>query len=301
MIKMYVYLGSNRLNCCIIDTNTKEKLYEKDCYYSLIESLDVNGNISSFKISEIINNIQQFINITQKINYLDVLAIGTPSLRIICNLDELLNQIYDKIGIKVKILNILEETQLIWKGALFSFNDANNKKFQTYIVININDEITEISYGVKSRIIKSFAVPIGTDLLNKMIVSNKIINNDDVYFYYYLDKIFKNYLIALFPYIYDDTICILTSFSEFLPITVSKSQTHVNIINKNLSIISSNMVFDILNDMIDQKEHFYNKNEKIEEMSLLYILHYLSYRLNIKKVYHSALGLIHGLILEKHN
>ena len=62
MIKMYIYLGSNRLNYCIIDTNTKEKLYEKDCYYSLIESLDVNGNISSFKISEIINNNPSIVN-----------------------------------------------------------------------------------------------------------------------------------------------------------------------------------------------------------------------------------------------
>ena len=297
MIKAAIDMGSNWIKFCIVDTITKEKIYEKSSHYLLIKSLTPEKNIPQFKIDETVNIIQDFVNSARQYNCKDIYGVGTAGLRIPNNSEELINEIYNKTGIKIRIIDGLEEATLTWKGALSSFDDNNDE--QTYVSIDIGGGSTEISYGTKNRIIKSFSAPIGSALLDvKFNLSNRIVTEYDLKnIYSFLDRIFKNRIISLG--VYNNSIFILTGSSGFLPIIRSNPQlTDKDIKNKALWTISIDMVLGALNDVANGNNFNYNINEKITDTASIYILYYLMNTMNIKETYYSTLGLRHGLIFE---
>ena len=297
MIRAGIDMGSNWIKFCIMDTQTREKVYEKSVHYLLVKSLDSRNNIPKSKIDETVDIIQDFVNSAIQYNCRDIQGVGTAGLRIPNNSEELINKIYNKTGIRIRIINGLEEATFTWRGALSSFN--NNHK-QTYVEIDIGGGSTEISYGTRDRIIKSFSVPIGSALLDqKFKLSNRVVTNSDLNgIYYFLNRIFKDPLSSLDNL--EDSIFVLTGSSGFLPVIRSNQQlTDILIKKKPLWPITIDMVKGSLNDVANRKEYFYSKDSKITDTASIYILYYLMDRLNIKQLYYSTLGLNHGVILER--
>lgn len=294
MIRMGLDLGSNWIKCSIMNTITKEQLFQRSVNYKLVKSFDEDNNIPQYKIDEVINIINDFIKEGNKINCQEIRAVATAGLRKANNSKEFIDKVHKGTNVKIQIISGAKEANYTWNGALLSFED-NNK---LYVEIDIGGASTEITYGMKTHIMKSKSIPIGSALLLKKfnLIDRNVTDDELNGIFYFLNSLFSSINIPVSNK--NDVIYILTGSSGFLPIIKKNpSMTDTYIKSKPLWVITMDMVYNLLKDLQVNRIHKYNKNPTETDLSSDIILYFLMRKLGIDKIYYSTLGLRHGLIL----
>ena len=280
MIRMGLDLGSNWIKCSIMNTITKEQLFQRSVNYKLVKSFDDNNNIPQYKIDEVINIINDFIKEGNKINCQEIRAVATVGLRKANNSKEFIDKVYKGTNVKIQIISGAKEANYTWNGALLSFKD-NNK---LYVEIDIGGASTEITYGMKTHIMKSKSIPIGSALLLKEfnLIDRNVTDDELNGIFYFLNSLFSSINIPVSNK--DDVIYILTGSSGFLPIIKKNpSMTDTYIKSKPLWVITMDMAYNLMKDLQVNRSYKYNKNPTETDLSSDIILYFLMRKLGIDR------------------
>lgn len=295
VIRMGIDLGSGWIKCTIMNTVTREQLYEKSVNYKLIKSLDGNGNIPQQKINETIQIIDDFLKEAKKYDCTDVRAVATAGLRAAENSDEFIDKICNATGVRIRVISGAKEAKYTWKGALMSFD---NRDERLYVEIDIGGGSTEITYGTKNHIFSSRSIDVGnTVLMQKFNLANRVVSDSEINgVMYYLDKQFSSVRV---PY-NKNNVYILTGSSGFLPlIRNNPSLTDKIIKSRPLWTITIDMVRDLMKELQNPNLYSYSKLISDIDLSADVILYFIMRKLGIDSINYSTVGLRHGLVLSE--
>ena len=125
-----------------------------------------SGKISNRNINRLLESIQSFkilMNVHGVENYL---AYATSALRDAKNGDLIVNEIFNKTGINIEIINGKREAKIISKTDVFQSIDID----KTYLYVDVGGGSTELSIIFGGKRIESISFKIGTvRLLNKSV------------------------------------------------------------------------------------------------------------------------------------
>lgn len=125
-----------------------------------------SGKISNRNINRLLESIQSFkilMNVHGVENYL---AYATSALRDAKNGDLIVNEIFNKTGINIEIINGKREAKIISKTDVFQSIDID----KTYLYVDVGGGSTEFSIIYGGKRIESISFKIGTvRLLNKSV------------------------------------------------------------------------------------------------------------------------------------
>ena len=297
---MGIDLGSNYIKYAIVDTVTRKVVYTDSVYYRLGKSLDDKNNIPKEKIEEVVNLINEWKSIAQKYNVININAVGTAGLRKANNSEELINEVYNTTGIKIRIISGVEEANTNWLGALLSFDERNNSNINnTYVVIDIGGMSTEVSIGTKNNIKKSRSINIGTASLSNIFkTTNRVIDDDNEVtgILHYIDNAFKN---VNMPNIdTNNTIFVLTGSSGY---TVLQSTSNIKI-----GLRSAKPLYQLTFDKVEQALSNVRANPNISNVTdkeicfaQVILIYYFMKKFNINTINFSTTTLKEGLALDE--
>ncbi|GAB6282022.1 MAG: Ppx/GppA phosphatase family protein [Ignavibacterium sp.] len=156
-------IGSNTILLCIANLDQKGNnlnfIREEHRIARLGENLNLTKNISKERSAILISILTEYSEIIKTYNCEVIIAIGTNAFRIAKNADKVIQEVYDKLGIKIKKISGDEEAYLSFLGA--TYNRNQNLKS---LVIDIGGGSTEIIIG-KNNLIqfkKSFQLGVVT-------------------------------------------------------------------------------------------------------------------------------------------
>lgn len=285
--------GTNYGKLSIISTQPFQILFQKSVKYSIGKSLDENKNIPDEKIEEVADIFKDFADIAKQYKCAEIKAVGTAGFRNPRNSQALIDRIYDKSGIKVRVINGMEEAKLTYKGALLSFDD----KDANYVEIDIGGMSTEISSGRLDYISKSKSIDIGSSSLSKQFtLENKVLNEGDLNgILTFLDRKFNGVSVPSTP----NTIFILTGSAGFAPIMFKdNSLDDEKIKAKPIWSIGHKTVETLMRTIMKQPSFSKNfSNDSDIVLAQCIVLYFLMNKFNIDKLFYSTLGLRHGLVL----
>lgn len=125
-----------------------------------------SGKISNRNINRLLESIQSFkilMNVHGVENYL---AYATSALRDAKNGDLIVNEIFNKTGINIEIINGKREAKIISKTDVFQSIDID----KTYLYVDVGGGSTELSIIFGGKRVESISFKIGTvRLLNKSV------------------------------------------------------------------------------------------------------------------------------------
>jgi len=165
-------IGSNavRMLICYILKNENEFFFQKNQYVRLPLRLGEDsfktGIISDDKINTLSNALQSF-KFIMKVHGVEKYQIyATSALRDSINSSDIINQIYDSTGMKIKLINGIKEAKLIAKGNPIKKLDFD----KTYLYVDVGGGSTEYSIIRRGYNKKSKSFNIGTvRLINKYV------------------------------------------------------------------------------------------------------------------------------------
>lgn len=169
-------IGSNavRMLICYILKNENEFFFQKNQYVRLPLRLGEDsfktGIISDDKINTLSNALQSF-KFIMKVHGVEKYQIyATSALRDSINSNDIINQIYDSTGMKIKLINGIKEAKLIAKGNPIKKLDFD----KTYLYVDVGGGSTEYSIIRRGYNKKSKSFNIGTVRLINNFVDESI-------------------------------------------------------------------------------------------------------------------------------
>jgi len=169
-------IGSNavRMLICYILKNENEFFFQKNQYVRLPLRLGEDsfktGIISDDKINTLSNALQSF-KFIMKVHGVEKYQIyATSALRDSINSSDIINQIYDSTGMKIKLINGIKEAKLIAKGNPIKKLDFD----KTYLYVDVGGGSTEYSIIRRGYNKKSKSFNIGTVRLINNYVDESI-------------------------------------------------------------------------------------------------------------------------------
>lgn len=169
-------IGSNavRMLICYILKNENEFFFQKNQYVRLPLRLGEDsfktGIISDDKINTLSNALQSF-KFIMKVHGVEKYQIyATSALRDSINSSDIINQIYDSTGMKIKLINGIKEAKLIAKGNPIKKLDFD----KTYLYVDVGGGSTEYSIIRRGYNKKSKSFNIGTVRLINNFVDESI-------------------------------------------------------------------------------------------------------------------------------
>ena len=165
-------IGSNavRMLICYVIFNEDEYFFQKNQYIRLPLRLGEDsfktGSISDDKINTLSNALLSF-KYTMKVHGVEYYQIyATSALRDSKNSDDVINQIYDLTGMKIKLIDGLKEAKVISMGNPIEKLDFD----KTYLYVDVGGGSTEYSIVRGSDDKKSKSFNIGTvRLINNLV------------------------------------------------------------------------------------------------------------------------------------
>ena len=165
-------IGSNavRMSICYVLMNEDEYFFQKNQYIRLPLRLGEDsfktGYISDNKINSLSNALLSF-KYTMKVHGVEHYQIyATSALRDSKNSDDVISQIYDLTGMKIKLIDGLKEAKLISMGNPIEKLDFD----KTYLYVDVGGGSTEYSIVRGSDDKKSKSFNIGTvRLINNLV------------------------------------------------------------------------------------------------------------------------------------
>lgn len=156
-------IGSNTILLCIANLDLNENklnfIREEHRIARLGENLNQTKNISKERFEILISILIEYKEIINYYSCEVILAIGTNAFRIAKNANEIIQEVYEKLGIKINIISGEDEAYLSFLGATYN-RDQDLKS----LVIDIGGGSTEIIIG-KNNLIqfkKSFQLGVVT-------------------------------------------------------------------------------------------------------------------------------------------
>ncbi|MGA0956218.1 MAG: exopolyphosphatase [Flavobacteriaceae bacterium] len=172
-------IGSNavRMLICYILKNENEFFFQKNQYVRLPLRLGEDsfktGIISDDKINTLSNALQSF-KFIMKVHGVEKYQIyATSALRDSINSSDIINQIYDSTGMKIKLINGIKEAKLIAKGNPIKKLDFD----KTYLYVDVGGGSTEYSIIRRGYNKKSKSFNIGTVRLINNFVDESIFDD----------------------------------------------------------------------------------------------------------------------------
>lgn len=135
-------------------------LHNAQIILRLGRNIDASGLIQKEVFDKVLNAIIEFKTIAENFNVDKIIAIGTSALRDAKNGDQLIEFIYQKTGIKIRVISGEEEARLTYFGAV---SGLDHKILNSKItVIDIGGGSTEIINGLGFEIKNLASLNIGT-------------------------------------------------------------------------------------------------------------------------------------------
>lgn len=293
-------IGSNTILLCIANLDLNENklnfIREEHRIARLGENLIQTKNISKKRIEILISILTEYKEIIKNYNCEVILAIGTNAFRIAKNANEIIQEVYDKLGIKIIIISGDEEAYLSFLGA--TYNRNHNLKS---LVIDIGGGSTEIIIGKNNLIQLKKSFQLGVVTLTEKYIKQypveqkiiKILNKE-------IDKIFSDFS---FDYKIDIAIaiagtpttlaCIKNNLTKYEEEKIEGEQLTKEDLQIFIKELSSKSIEQIKND--------YGEVIKGREDLLLIgtiILLNIINKFDLDKVIVSAKSLRHGIIIQ---
>ena len=235
------------------------------------------GIITKKNISKLIDSLKSF-KLIMKIHQVDnYLAYATSAIRNSSNGEEILNNVFHKTGIKVKIISGIKEAKLITQNKIFK------NKIQTYCFIDVGGGSTELSILNNSKIIKSKSFKIGGVRLINNLVSEKTWSDFDSWIKENLIKIENLKLIGFGGNI--NKIFKISETKLGKPLTSKKLNSIIGRLEK-MSNKEKSLLFRLNPDKLDI----------IVPAGKVY--KFLIERLNLKEIHVPKIGLADGMVCE---
>ncbi len=155
-----------------------------------------------------------------RLNVAKVKINGTETLRVASNGAEFLKKTFEKTGLKINIIGGLEEAHFIYLGVIHYFNELKGD----HLIMDIGGGSVEFVHFNEAGKIWSHSFPIGITVLATNFQNNDPLSEKDV-------KDIYNYV--------DERISILKNYAKQ---------------NKLTSLIGSAGSFEIIRDMLDQRD-----------------------------------------------
>ena len=155
-------LGTNTALLLIarVEKDKEIPLHNAQIILRLGRNIDASGLIQKEVFDKVLNAIIEFKATAENFNVDKIIAIGTSALRDAKNGDQLIEFIYQKTGIKIRVISGEEEARLTYFGAV---SGLDHKILNSKItVIDIGGGSTEIINGLGFEIKNLASLNIGT-------------------------------------------------------------------------------------------------------------------------------------------
>lgn len=176
-------IGSNAIRLLFVNVFIVDgaPVYKKDFLIRvplrLGEEAFVDKHISRKKIDKLVQTMLAFKNLIEVNDALDFKACATAALREAENGTAIVEEVYQKTGIKIHIIDGEQEARLINSNDVVKAMENPDKN---YLYIDVGGGSTEISLFVKEKLIKSKSFSIGTlKILNDQVEENEWIQLRD--------------------------------------------------------------------------------------------------------------------------
>ncbi|RJP73464.1 MAG: hypothetical protein C4539_01690 [Ignavibacteriales bacterium] len=294
-------VGTNTVILLIADINPEPKeiipIINEYRMPRIGKGLKQNGKIERPQIEHLKLILEEYLFLIEKYQCEYIFTAGTNAFRIAQNSDEILEEIYNSLNLKIEIVTKEKEAELSYLGAIYP--DVLSES----TVIDIGGGSTEIIYGKESKIQFRKSYPIGVVSLSEQFFNNDPPTPEEIF---NLNKYITNIFL-------DD----LTEISPGLPtIAVAGTPTSIAAIKNQIDEYDEHIVDRTILSQIDLKnfiDHFasYNSKELLSKhpkiltgrediiLSGTLLLYKLSDLLKIKEVIVSTKGIRYGLIIEK--
>ncbi len=294
-------IGTNTIILLIADINpeTKEIIPIINEYRMprIGKGLKQNGKIDRPQIEHLKVILEEFLFLIEKYKCKYIFAVGTNAFRLAQNSDEILEEIYNSLNLKIEIVTKEKEAELSYLGAVYP--DVLSES----TVIDIGGGSTEIIYGKESKIEFRKSYPIGVVSLSEQFFTKDPPTSEEIS---NLNKFITNIFL-------DE----LMEISPGLPtVAVAGTPTSIAAIKNHLAEYDEHIVDKTILSQIDLKnfiDHFasYNSKKLLSNypkilsgrediiLSGTLLLYKLSDLLKIKEVRVSTKGIRYGLIIEK--
>ena len=301
MIIASIDIGSNTVLLLIseIDFQSKKIKTIKNIYRSprISKDLTYGKPISEFRISMLVEVLNEYKRICTQYNVEKVLIVATNAFRIANNSEEIIKKVKNEIGFDIEIIDGDTEARLSFWGSIYSSINSH-----TQTVIDIGGGSTEIIYGDIKNIIYKNSFQIGVVSLTEKIFNNSIVSSNELRIAEeYSSKIFGSNQIPIPKGI--DAISVAGT-----PTTLSCIKQKIKIYNEEL-VDGSQITFNELCNMIDEisqlnpeqiKDNYGQVVEGREDVLLAgsIILKVLMKKLALEKITVSSKGLRYGVIID---
>lgn len=158
-------IGTNTVLLLIVEVNN----YNLKVLREEFRIPRIGKDISSLKhinidsIEKLKSIIKEYNSICKEYKVDKIFCVGTAPFRQAMNSLEVINEIYESTGIKIKVLSADEEAQLTFIGGISSFHNVLNSEY--FMVIDIGGGSTELILGTSNNILIKKSYPIGAVIL----------------------------------------------------------------------------------------------------------------------------------------
>ena len=158
-------IGSNAVR--LIFTNVYETetgaQFVKDAMYRVAlrlgEEVFLNGKISKKKDAEMLSTMKAFKHLIDIHQPVQIMACATSAMRDAKNAKEIVQKIYKKTGIDIKIISGQKEAELILSNHVERFSLDENKN---YLYIDVGGGSTELILISEGKLVDKWSFNIGT-------------------------------------------------------------------------------------------------------------------------------------------
>lgn len=171
----------------ITDENEIHPLLEEENIVRLGEGVDASKKLKPRAVARVLNAIEEYLQKANALQAEEMVISGTSAVRDAENRSELITQIQDTFGIRMRILSGDEEARLTYFGAL-----SNKKYLQNRILLmDIGGGSTEFIMGTQGGIQKAISLDIGSVRLTERLIKHDPISDSE---FAEVQEVINNYL-----------------------------------------------------------------------------------------------------------
>ena len=161
-------LGSNSLRLVLVDIldggyfTVFDELKET---VRLAQDMELDGFLQPARVAQTIKTLKMFRRLCDANNVTHIYAYATAAVRKAKNQRGFLDEVQATTGIKLKVLDIEEEAQLVYQGVI------NSMDIPRGIIIDIGGGSTQIVYYNRKSLLAHSTLPVGSVVLTDMFKS----------------------------------------------------------------------------------------------------------------------------------
>lgn len=158
-------IGSHSIKAHIAETGRSGKIKPLEYLWVPIaigRDTFSRGTVSNSTIHEAINVIKNFKEVIDSYQVLNYRAVATSSIREAGNADVLIDRVYKATGVRIEVVQPIEETEAIYDGTKAVLKDRFGMKKKNFLFFSVSGGSTEIVLHSAGRLIFSESHHLGT-------------------------------------------------------------------------------------------------------------------------------------------